>query len=895
MSWLSRIVNVTRRDRVDDDLEEEIRFHLAERTDDLIREGVPAGDARNRARRQFGNTLVMRESSRDVKLIPWLESILRDVGFGLRILRRSKTVTAAAVLSLSLAIGACTAAFSLIDALILRPLPVDDPQSLSYVALRAPGDARDNMSFNYPLFVRMREAGRSRIRLFALSDQVRGDATFGDRHFPEKVYGQWISGDAFSILGVKPALGRVLTSSDDVTPGQHPVAVLSYEFWTRRFARDPAVLGRWVTVRGKPLQIVGVAEAHFTGVEPGIMTDLWAPTMMWDERAITDSTTRWFRMWGRVEPGVTAQQALPGLQTVVTEFIREQAASRPVEARDRIERVINTRVYLRSAANGPSGLREDFERALWILGGIAALVLLIACSNVGSLLVARATAREREMALRVSIGAGWGRLIQQVLIESALLSLASCAIGALLAAIAAPRVAAMLSTSRSQVRLDLGMDWRVLVFLVVVASVVTFLFGLAPALRASAVAPNDALKSGSGKPTARTALFKPLVAAQTAFGFVVLFVAGLCLVSFAKLVRIDVGFDPSDLAVVTFQTGELPSADLNNDVQSVAIWEQLQQRLKHIPGIESASFSRVSLFVGAGRNKSVRLPGRAVDNDDDPWYLQVSPGFLRTMRIPLLEGRDLEWRDSQREPASAVVVNQRFARRYFPGESAVGKRFFRVDGGAVLVPQEIVGVAADAKYTSLRDSPPPTVYDAYGQEPFAALQVRTHLEAGALAAMLREELPRAHPSFRLGDVTLQSTLVANNMVRDRALALLSGFFSIVAIVLVAVGLYGVLSYTVLQRTREIGIRMAFGARPLRIVGLVVSEMSVVATIGLIVGGAGGMAAARFITALLYDVQPSAPSSMAAPLICLIVVCALSALVPASRAVRVDPVDALRCE
>ena len=345
-------------------------------------DGLPAEDARAQARRQFGNTLLKRESSRDIKLLPRLESILRDVGFGLRLCLRNKTVTAAAVLSLSLAIGACTAAFSLIDALILRPLPVTDPQSLTYIALRVPGATQDGLSFNYPLFAQLRDASRAQVRLFALSDQSRGDATFDRSGQPEMVYGQWISGDALAILGVKPALGRMLAPSDDLQPGQHPVAVLSYDFWTRRFGRDPAVLGRWVTIRDKPLQIVGVAERGFTGVEPGIMTDIWAPTMMWGDRAISDSGTRWFRIWGRMQPGVMREQALPVLQTVFTTFRREQTAMFTAESRDRIEQFINTRVHLRSAANGPSGLRQDFEGALWVLAAVAMLVLLTACANV---------------------------------------------------------------------------------------------------------------------------------------------------------------------------------------------------------------------------------------------------------------------------------------------------------------------------------------------------------------------------------------------------------------------------------------------------------------------------------------------------------------------------------
>ena len=302
MSWLSRVVNVVRRNRVNHDLDDEIQFHLDARTDELVRSGMAADEARREAQRLFGNRLNVRDTSGDIKLSARLESILLDVNFALRLWRRNKTVTAAALISLSLAVGACAAAFSLVDALILRSLPVSDPASLIYVAQRAPGDREDGLSFNYPLFNSMRDATRAQVRLFAMSDQRRGPATFDGSGEPDRVYGQWVSGDALDILGVKPAIGRLLTPSDDVHPGQHPVAVLSHEFWRRRFASDPQVIGRWVTIRDKSLQIVGVAEAGFTGVEPGIMTDLWAPTMMWDDAAISDASTRWFRIWGRMQP-----------------------------------------------------------------------------------------------------------------------------------------------------------------------------------------------------------------------------------------------------------------------------------------------------------------------------------------------------------------------------------------------------------------------------------------------------------------------------------------------------------------------------------------------------------------------------------------------------------------
>ena len=892
MSWLSRFLNGIRRDRLNRDLEDEIQFHLAARMEELTRAGMSPRQAKEQAGRQLGNALRLRESSREIKLFPRFESILMDVAFGLRLCRKNKIVTAAAVVSLSLAIGACTAAFSLIDALILRPLPVNDPERLVYAVYRSPGDADDRAPFNYPLFERMREASRSQVQLFGMSFQSRRDAVFDDSGGQsEKVYPQWISGAAFPLLGIKPALGRLLTESDDLKPSQHPVAVLSYDFWSRRFGRNPGVLGRWVTVKEKQLQIVGVAEKGFTGVEPGIHTDLWAPNMMWDDSALTSPGWSWFRIWGRLQPGVTADQARAILQTVYTNFRRERASGMRADApRDSVERFIHTPFYLRAAANGPSGLRQSFERPIWVLGIIAGLVLLIACSNVASLLIARAAARDREMALRLSIGAGRGRLIQQMLIESALLSIASCVLGVFLASKAGPLITDMLSTSQSVVRLDLQLDWRVLSFLTAAGSLTAFLFGLAPALRASAVSPNDALKSGSGKQTARIGLFRPLVAAQTAFSFLVLFVAGLFLASFAKLVRTDLGFDRNNLVVI-----EVEARDLREGGQKAfAVWRQLLDRLKENPGVQSASLSGWSLFEGSRSTQNLRIPGRPVDAFEHH-YLPISPHFFETMRIRLVGGRDFEWRDGQEGSPSAVIVNESFARRNFPGESPLGKRFFQVGRGGTLIAQDIVGIAGDAKYDSVRDATPPTVYALLLPESWASLQVRTHLEPAALAALLRNELPRVHPAFRMTGVTLQSTLVENTLVRERLLALLSGFFSIVAIVLVAVGLYGVLSYGVVQRTREIGIRVALGARPLRVVSLVLSEIGLVTLIGLVLGLAGGVAASQFITALLYDVKPSDIWSIAAPLACLLFACSLSALLPALRAARVDPTTALRYE
>lgn len=823
-------------------------------------------------------------------LLSWLESLLRDAQFALRMLRKNPLVTAAAVVSLALAIGACTAAFSLIDSLVLRKLPVHDPDGLVYLTY---GVNQDSSSFNYPLFTQMREAAAGHAKLFAMSHQMsRRRAVLDDAQGQaEQIYGQWISGDAFSILGIRPALGRLLTPDDDRTPGQHPVAVISHDFWSRRFQRDPTVLGRWLTMEETQYQIIGVAQDGFTGVEPGVMTDVWVPMMMGRTEALNHPGWQWFRVWGRPNPEVPQEQLRTMLQTVFTNQRRERSARFAAdEPRETIERYINTPLQVQSAANGPSVLRQQFERPLWILAAVVGLVLLIACSNVASLAIARATAREREMAVRMSLGAGRGRLVQQMLIESGLLSGAACLLGAAFAAWTGPAVVSRLSTWESTVRLGVQFDWRAFVFLSAVGVLTALLFGTGPAFRASGVAPGEALKSGSSKQSARIGVFRPLVAGQIAFSFIVLFVAGLFLLSFAHLKRVDVGFDPHNLVLL-----DVGSPDLRNAEQKArAVWQQLQDRLREVPGVQSVSLSNWGLFSGSSWTSDVRIPGRAADSFP-VYFLAISPRFLETMRIRLLDGREFQPRDAEPEKPSVVIVNRAFAQRYFPGENVIGKRFYQFGEGNKPEWLEIVGLAGDAKYTDLREAVPPTVYVPLRGDESAALQVRTTLEPMALANLVREELPRVHPAFTLTDVNLQSTLVDDSILRDRLLALLSGFFGLVATVLAAVGIYGVLNYSVVQRTREIGIRIALGAQPRRVVRLIVSHIGLLAGIGLAVGLAGGIGIARFITSLLFEVKPSDGWSLLLPLAGLLLTAGVAALIPALRAARVDPMVALRYE
>jgi len=898
MSLLSRLARAFRPSRLDEDLEEEQRFHVEARTADLMRAGVPREEAELEARRQFGNRLRIRETSRDVRLIGWLESVVRDIQFGFRMLRKNPGVTAAAIVSLALAIGASTGAFSLVDALILRPLPVRDPRTLVY--LTNPSDSpdaaqqeTDNDSFSYPLFRRLRDAVRGHADLFAVSYQGEQPAVFDGTGTEVKIEPQWVSGNTFELLGLQPELGRLLNRNDDLKPGAHPVAVISYAFWQRHFAGDPRALGRWFKLQEKQYQIVGVTQRGFTGFEPGVRTDVWLPTMMFTPEALESNGWQWMRIWGRLQPGTSADQLRAMLQPVFTADLQDRVARfMPAdEPADRVRRYLHTPIHVASAANGPSDLRNDFTRPLWILTVVVALVLLIACSNVANLLLARITAREHEMALRLSIGAGRGRLIQQLFIESGLIAVAASVVGALLGAASAPLVVGMLSTTGAKVYLDLQPNASFFAFVVLLCGFATTLFGLLPALRASATTPSSALKSGTLRASARIGLLRPLIAAQVGFSFVVLFVAGLLLVTFQKLNTMELGFTKEDVVLCRVEALTLKKG---GDKARVA-WQQLAERVRQLDGVQSASTSMWALFQGWSWSENVRVPGRKPDGSS-PNYLGVSPGFLETMQISLLSGRDFTYHDADPENPVNVIVNQAFVRRYFPGQSPLGMQFSRQEANQTWVPQVIVGVVRDARYNDLREAPPATVYvPTRSQAGEQSLEVRTRMDPATLTSMLRAELPRVYPGMRLTEVNLQSEFIRNKLTRERLLALLSGFFAIVAMTLAAIGLYGVLNYAVVQRTREIGIRVALGAGQGQTIALVLRNIVWIVAIGLVGGVALGLGLGQFLTTLLFEIKPSDFWGIALPMLCLIAASVAASVPPAIRAARVDPSVALRWE
>jgi len=884
MSLWSRIANVFRGDRLSRDIEEEFQSH--------IEEAIQQGRDPAEARRAFGGALRLREESRDVRLIGWLDSLRADAVFGWRQLKKNKVTTAAAILSLALGIGACAGAFRLIDALLVRPLPVAGPDQLYALARQAIGPEGKLETFDgwaYPAFQLMRAAVKDQAELIAISYSDRTDLTYGSDQEFEKAYRQFVSEWMFSSFGLRPALGRLFTESDDVKPGGHPYAVLSYDYWTRRFGKDPEVIGRSFRMDKNLYQIVGVGPEGFTGTEPGTLTDVFIPTMMHPGAVRRDWT--WMRTLARVKPGVALEPLAAKLGAISRAFEEDRAKAFTNMPQKELENFLNQKLLLEPAAAGVSDLQGDYRRPLAALAVLVALVLLIACANVANLMTAQAAARAREMALRVSIGAGRRRLVQLVLVESAWLAIFAAALGGVFAWWSAPLVVSMLNPADNPVRLLLPADWRVLGFGLVLTVGVTLLFGLAPALRASAIQPVSALKGGED-PHARRRLMHALVGLQTAFCFMVLFVAGLFVATFERLSHQPTGFSAD--RVLTLET-------VTESPQSPDNWEQVAEHLRALPGVERVAVASSTLLGGWSWNNFISVNG-APPNGMLAYLLSVSPSWRETMKIPLIAGRD--FRPSDTYPGTAIV-NETFAKVYFGAENPVGKPFEMLLDEGRRFPFQVVGLVGDVRYRDVREPILPQAYypfrevDAKGAlEPRSSgiVVVRTSATNPlAMASILRREVARARPGFRVSNIRTQKEINESHTLRERLLARLALFFGLVALLLAGVGLYGVLDYSVVQRRREIGIRMALGAP----VGNIARHVTTAALFMVLAGALGGLAlgmvAVRYIESLFYQVKPTDPAMLALPSLIILAAALLAAMPGVIRAVRIDPAAVLRAE
>jgi putative ABC transport system permease protein len=876
------------------ELDEEIRFHLERQVDALMEQGFSPETARKIAMKEMGNVERQMEQCREVRAWQWLEILRADVRFGWRQLMKRKVTTATAVLSLALGIGSWVAAFRLVDALFLRPMPVSDPASL-YVATYTrqpteylPGFFEAN---SYPFFEDARDVARGEAEVAAASTMNHIDLTYGSDAETEKVYRQWVSGELFSMLGLKPVMGRLLAEDDDRVVGKSPYAVISYDYWQRRFGRDPKVVGRTFRMGDNVYEIVGVAPKGFTGTEPGSITDIFAPAKM--DPYVLRRDLFHLRIFVRPKAGVNVKILADKMNAAYQQWETERMKAFP---KDVAAMYPKATLELKAAGTGASDMQSEYGSALTVLGVLVGLVLLIACANVANLMAAQAAARTREMALRMSLGSGRARLVRMVMVESAMLALMAAALGMAFAWWATPYVVNRINPPDDPARLALSADWMVVGFGTALALGVTVLFGMLPALRASAVRPVSALKGGE-EPRSKTKWMQAMIAAQVAFCFVVLFLAGLFAMTEAKLTRRPMGFVAERLLLLDTTT-QAPQPPVK--------WDQMAARLRNVPGVEATALENWPLLSGAQHNDRVSVKG-SPPSEVLAFFLEVSPGWLDTMRIGTVDGRD--FRENDTEP-SVVIVNEAFAKQYFSGRSPVGQSFDTRPAFGPSVHYEIVGLVKDVRYRYVREQVLPQVYvplhhaaatagsAAGALQPMrdATIVVRTsNDDPMQIAEVLPRTVTQTDPEFRVSTVTTQTQLIETQTIRERLLARLAEFFGAVALLLAAIGLYGVLSYSVVQRERELGVRIALGAAAANIARLVTVRVMAMVMLGAIVGVFLGLVSVRYVESLLYGVKGTDVSMLVMPCAVLLGAALLAALPAVLRAVQIDPAVMLRAD
>ena len=884
MSLWSRISNAVRGARLNREIEEELQSH--------IDEAIASGRDPREVHRAFGSALRAREEGYSIRAAGWLESLFADVSFGWRQLCRNQVTSFAAVLSLAIGTGSCVAAFRLIDALLWRPLPISGSSKLYVLSHKMTGFDGKPVEDNHwatPEFKAMRDAVKEQADLIAISDADRTDITWSTDDDMEKAHVAYVSGKMFPLFGLEPALGRLLTPADDRGPGLNPYAVLSWDYWNHRFGRDPHVLGSSLHIGDQTFEIIGVGPRDFTGTEKGTVTDVFLPVNM-NSLASRDSVS-WHRTFLMLKPNVNPATELEPLRQHLSAVSRAfeldcSTCFRGMTQTD-IDRFLNQKLVFYPAGAGISELQQDYRRYLGVLGLLAALVLLIACANVANVMTAQAAARAQEMALRISIGAGRHRLVQLILVQSALLALLASVLGAFFAAWSAPFVLSLVNPSDNPARLALPADWRVLFFGFGLIILVVLLLGLLPALRASAVRPVAALKGGEDPHSPRR-LMRGAIALQVAFCFLVLFLSSLFVASFQRLQNRPLGFSTDRLLLLETVAGK---------GQLPVVWNQTAEALRAVSGVNSVAISRWPLLGRIQINSDISING-APPSPTPAFFLNVSPDWLSTMKIPLVSGRDFRPEDTS---PGAAIVNETFVKTFFPGQDPIGRAFER---GANQPLNKVVGVIPDVPYHALREPSRAVFYVPFTEidgksaprvVDFATFTIHTAENPLVQADSLRQLIAQSHNGLRVSNVITQLDLVRDQTIRERLIAMLAAFFASVALLLAGIGLYAVLNYSVLQRRREIGIRMAIGSTRAGIVRIVTLDVFQMIALGGCAGVALGFGAARYVQSLFYQVKATEADLIALPT-CAMLLTALVATLPAVlRALRTDPIEILRSE
>jgi len=827
-----------------------------------------------------------------------LENLLQDARHGLRLLLLNPGFALVAILSLALGIGANTAIFQLLDAVRLRSLPVQHPEQLAIVRIGNRENSSGSFSSRYPQItnpqweqIRAQQKGFSGI--FAWSPEQLNLARGGEVRQANVL---WVSGDFFDVLGVKPQAGRLLNASDD-RRGCSGAAVVSDSFWRSEYGASAAVFQKSLTLEGHPFDVVGVTPPGFFGVEVGRTFDAAIPIcvdpIIRGENAMQDGRTNWWlALMGRLKPGWTLDRATAQLEAI-SPALFEATLPPKFQAGD-AKFYLAYKLKAFSAENGFSDLRSDYSNPLWMLLAIAGLVLLIACANLANLMLARASAREKEIAVRLALGASRGRLIRQLLSESLLLAVAGAISGILLARVLSRVLVTMISTQSETMFLELSTDYRVLGFTATLAVLTCILFGLAPALRATKSSPASAMRASGRGLTAhreRFGLRRILVVTQVALSLVLLVGALLFVGSLRNLMSVDAGFRQDGILVTNlgFDKLKIPAN------RRVEYRRQLVEKIHSIPGVVGAAKTNIVPLSGSGWNESIYIDGKKKGGSQ---LNRISPGYFSLLGTPLVAGRDFDPHDVL-NGVQVAIVNEAFAKKYYDGANPVGKLFsFEGDKGETPPVFEVVGLVKNTKYYELREDFKPIAFfpDSQDKEPgqYASIVVRADIPLSALVTAVKRGIAETSPDI---DINFRpfKTQILDGLLRERLMATLSGFFGALAAILAVIGLYGVISYMVARRTNEIGIRMALGANGAGIVRLILREAMLLLGIGLIAGAALALAAARTASSMLFGLKPYDPATLAFAIVTLAFVAIAASYIPARRAAGVDPMVALREE
>ncbi|HET9400962.1 MAG TPA: ABC transporter permease [Candidatus Acidoferrales bacterium] len=919
MAWLGEMARrlrvFLRGSRFHRELDQEMRLHRELREREFASAGATDRRAQYASAQKFGNTLELRERSRGLWGVALMDELLQDLRFGLRMLGRNPGFSAVAILTLALGIGANTALFSVIDAVILRTLPVRHPEQL--VALSDPEaggvmqglqDGRRSL-FSFHEFEGLRDNDASLGGIFAMSSTnfvIPLAVAENDTGSPAQI--SMVSGAYFEVLGAEPQIGHALSPAVDRGRGDAPQAVLSYRFWQRRMAEDPAAIGKKIRIRQTLFDVIGVMPPTFTGVSVGDAPDMWVPITM--QQALLPGRdwlsqppgsirrTLFLHIMGRLKPGVTMPQANSSLNATFHNILQIDGSSIADPGRRKI--LEGGTLQVQDARRGVSSLRGEYSQPLYVLMGLVALLLLLACTNVANLLSARASGRRRELAMRVALGSGSSRLIRQMLTESLLLSVIGAAIGLSIAKWGVRVLVQLVSGTSQEVSLDVHLDVRVLLFTIGITLATGLLFGLVPAVKASRVDFHAELRGtgktvgGNDRASARIPMGKVFVGLQVAVSLLLLVTAGLFVRSLQKLTAVPLGYEADHLVLFRMN----PVLDGYKPAEIPSLFTGMLERFSSIPGVRGASFSDNGLFFGGDSGDDITIVGSTPKAGAEMGVRldNVGPNYFATIGIPVIAGRDASAEDTK--GTHHMWLNETMAKYYFGGDSPLGRHII-VHYSIGDTEYDVVGVVGDAKYDSLRDETPRRAYlsdlDSMFPLTSANFEVRCGGDCASPIGAIRGVIRESGASLTIPQFVPLHTLIDEGLLRDRLTARLSTFFGSLALVLACIGLYGVLSYNLARRVGEMGVRMALGASPGSILRLVLGDALIVTGIGAAVGLVVALAAARVLGAMLFGVTSHDPATLAGAAAVLFGVAAIAAFLPAWRASRVDPMTALRDE